>query len=205
MIGPLLYLATASGPRARHAIAARRLGQIVTPDSGNRVVPGARWILDNGCFNRRWTPVRWSTELDRHMATPGCLFAVVPDVVGDADATNDLWRRWWSGPMRRGYNAAYVAQPGAWYIPAGARALFLGGDTTWKLGPDARRLVALAKRHGLWVHMGRVNSRRRLRYAADIGCDSVDGTFLTYGPDRNLSRLLSWINPDQPGLFGGVA
>jgi len=38
-----------------------------------------------------------------------------------------------------------------------------------------------------------------------IGCDSVDGTFLTYGPERNLSRLLSWINPDQPGLFGGVA
>jgi hypothetical protein len=53
--------------------------------------------------------------------------------------------------------------------------------------------------------MGRVNSLRRLRYAADIGCDSVDGTYLAFGPDQNLPTLLTWIDPDQPGLFGGVA
>jgi hypothetical protein len=37
------------------------------------------------------------------IATPGCLWATVPDVVGDAEATDVLWRRWgWSAPMRRG-------------------------------------------------------------------------------------------------------
>ena len=162
-------------------------------------------MLDNGCFSRRWNPYRWDAELERRMDTPGCLFAVVPDVVGDAEATNDLWTRWWSAPMRRGYPLAYVAQPGSRYIPAGARALFIGGDTDWKLGPEPRQLVALAKRIGLWVHMGRVNSLRRLRYAADIGCDSVDGTYLKHGPDKNLPILLTWVDPDLPGLFGGVA
>jgi hypothetical protein len=29
-----------------------------------------------------------------------------------------------------------------------------------------------------------------LRYAASIGCDSADGTYLAFGPERNLSRLL---------------
>jgi hypothetical protein len=41
--------------------------------------------------------------------------------------------------------------------------------------------------------MGRVNSRRRLAYAATIGCDSVDGTHLAYGPDRRLPELIGWL------------
>jgi hypothetical protein len=34
---------------------------------------------------------------------------------------------------------------------------------------------------------------KRLRYAATIGCDSVDGTYLAYGPSRNLPNLLGWL------------
>jgi hypothetical protein len=34
--------------------------------------------------------------------------------------------------------------------------------------------------------------------AKRMGCDSADGTFLTYGPDVNLPRLLSWLC-DIPG------
>lgn len=29
-----------------------------------------------------------------------------------------------------------------------------------------------------------------------LGADSCDGTFLIYGPDVNLPRLLSWTHPD---------
>jgi hypothetical protein len=69
----------------------------------------------------------------------------------------------------------------------------LGGTTTWKLSTAAARLTAQARRHGLWVHMGRINSRRRLRHAAAIGCHSADGTYLAYGPDKNLPKLLGWL------------
>lgn len=196
----MLYLATANSPAARAEIAAGRLGQMVTTNAGNRIVPGGRWALDNGCFSRQWTPQRWLATLERHRGRPGCLFAVVPDVVGDAGATDEMWARWWSAPMRLGYHAAYVLQNGARYIPAGAAAVFIGGDTAWKLGPEARHAVDVARRRGCWVHMGRVNSQRRLRYAVRIGCDSVDGTYLAFGPDRNLPRLLGWLRPAQRPL-----
>lgn len=198
----MIYLATASGAGAREAIAAGQLGQMVTPDAGNRIVPGARWALDNGCFADSWTPERWSATLDKHMGADGCLFAVVPDVVADAAGTDDLWARWWSAPMRRGYHAAYVAQDGCRRIPMGARALFVGGSTDWKLSRHARRAVAEAHRRGMWVHMGRVNSRRRMRYARSLGCHSVDGTYLAYGPDENLPKLLAWAGETaEPTLF----
>jgi hypothetical protein len=49
--------------------------------------------------------------------------------------------------------------------------------------------------------MGRVNSERRYRYARAIGCDSVDGTKLVFGPDENLPQVLAWLrNADQPYL-----
>jgi len=64
----------------------------------------------------------------------------------------------------------------------------------WKLGAAACGLVTAARRRGKWVHMGRVNSLRRLRYAAAIGCHSADGTYLvrTRNPDRYLPAVLGW-------------
>lgn len=72
--------------------------------------------------------------------------------------------------------------------------LFLGGSTEWKLGPEARELTAEARRRGLPVHMGRVNSFKRLAYAEAIGCTSADGTFLTFAPQENLRRLAGWFD-----------
>jgi hypothetical protein len=69
----------------------------------------------------------------------------------------------------------------------------------WKLGAAARLLVREAKARGKRVHMGRLNSETRHDYARHIGCDSVDGTYLVFGPDKNLPKLLSWGN--QGDLF----
>lgn len=40
-----------------------------------------------------------------------------------------------------------------------------------------------------------------------IGCDSADGTYLTFAPDANLPRLLGWLREihSQTALFGGAA
>jgi len=213
-----LYLATPSSAPARDLMSAGGLGQMVTPYAGNARVPGALWALDNGCFSTAgWTPDRWLATLDKLSEGPiqteadalangwwqPCLFAVVPDVVGDAAATDSMWVRWFRAVIRNGFRPAYVAQDGAGpgCLPPAATALFIGGSTEWKLGVEARRIVAEAHRRGMWVHMGRVNSERRLRYASDIGCHSVDGTFLAFGPDINLPRLQSWLNPAQPSLW----
>ena len=60
-----------------------------------------------------------------------------------------------------------------------------------------RDLVAEAKERGKWAHMGRVNSMRRYDYARGIGCDSADGTYLTFGPTVNLPKVLKWIDPNR--------
>ena len=71
------------------------------------------------------------------------------------------------------------------------------------LGKNANRDGSVyCQADGRWCHMGRVNSLRRLRLAAQDGYDSVDGTFLAYGPDKNLPRLLTYLRlADQPTLF----
>lgn len=80
-----------------------------------------------------------------------------------------------------GYPVALVAQDGLEHQPVpwdDIDALFLGGTTTSKLSAAAADLTDEAHACGLHVHMGRVNSRRRLRHAAAIGCHSADGTQL---------------------------
>lgn len=115
---------------------------------------------------------------------PGCLFLVVPDVyLGDGveahTATMEAWREWYPFVRMSGFPLAFVGQIGATVdnVPWDeCDAVFLGGDTPWKLGLQAREIVAEAKRRGMHAHMGRVNSAKRISYARGIGCDSVDGS-----------------------------
>ena len=206
------YFATASGPRVRDAMRAGLLGQIVTPAAGNRLLLGVDWCADNAVFANHYPGddiyLAWLDS--RRWAAHRCAFAVAPDVVGDAAAT---LRR--SAPMlprlrEAGYPAALAAQNGLEHLPvpwSEFDVLFLGGDTDWKIGQHARRLTAEAKARGKQVHMGRVNSRRRLQIAAHMGCDSADGTYLAHAPDQNLPRLLDWLNElsDQLVLFEPTA
>jgi hypothetical protein len=210
----VIYLATASGPTVQATMADGRLAQMITYKSANLLVEGATFAIDNGVVrldggravtDPSWSERRWLASLDRYAGTPGCLFAVVPDVVGDAEATTRRWAQYTDEVRDRGYRPAYVLQDGCQTIPDDAPAVFIGGTIEWKLGPQASRLARQAKADGRWVHCGMVNTRRRLRLAADMGCDSVDGTGLGFGPDRNLPPLLGWLDPRQPSLFGGVA
>lgn len=202
------YYATASGPKVRDAMTRGLLGQICTPAAGNKVLPGVAWCADNGIYGGQYPGddayLEWLSA--RADAAHRCGFAVAPDVVADAAAT--LAR---SAPMlpairAAGYRVALAAQNGLERLSVpwdDFDVLFLGGDTRWKLSGHARRLAGQARACGKGVHMGRVNSLRRLRTAAWIGCDSVDGTYLTKGPDINLPRLLDYLRrvERQPALW----
>lgn len=193
----MIYYANPCSPAVVNAMTAGLLGYIDTPAQGNTRNAGVDWCADNGCFSDRWEEPTWWAWLEANAhAAASCRFAVAPDVVADAWRTH-LRSMPWLGRIRElGYPVAYVAQnqlelhPVPWHD---FDVLFIGGDTVWKLGPHARRLTAEAKARGKWVHMGRVNSYKRLAYADAIGCDSADGTYLTFGPDRNLPTLLGWL------------
>lgn len=200
-----MYLATASSEATRNQMQEQIIGQLITPNAGNKLVDGAIWALDNGCFGNSWSEQRWLKRLEQYATADNCLFAVVPDVVGDAVGTARLWERWFETVKQYGYRAAFVTQNGCAELPSNADALFTGGDNDWKLGSAAHRLVRDAKRRGLWCHMGRVNSRKRFKYAFEHGYDSVDGTFLAFGPDTNLPKLLSWVHEfNTTNMKGGA-
>jgi hypothetical protein len=217
------YFANPCGQAVIGSMLAGQIDYIDTPAQGNKRPDGVAWCADNGAFSDKFDEGKWWQFLtDNAYAAKDCVFAVAPDVVADAAATIERSKPWLPKIKALGYPVAFVAQDGLgihWNgsLHAGDLdgptiewgefdCLFIGGSTGWKLGAYARSLVHEAKRRGKWVHMGRVNSERRWRYADAIGCDSVDGTFLTFGPDANLPRLLGWTrNNDQGALFGGVA
>lgn len=196
----MLYFANPCSPRVIEQMLAGRLGFIDTPAQRVTRPSGVTWCADNGCFGKGYPgDAEWFAWLQRNAADAAtCAFATAPDVVGDAQATLDRSRPWLPRIRALGYPAALVAQDGleALQVPwEEFDVLFIGGTTGWKLGMHARHLIRRAKNHGKRIHMGRVNSARRYRYAEHTGCDSVDGTFLTFGPDTNLPRLLAWQHP----------
>jgi hypothetical protein len=213
----VLYFANPCGAAVVEAMKSGALGFIDTPAQGNRRPDDVSWVADNGAFSDKFDEDKWWKFLtDNAHRASSCLFAVAPDVVGDAEATIERSGPWLQRIRDLGYPVAFVAQDGltCWrgeLTTDGFKTgiswdsfdcLFVGGSTDWKLGAHARQIVHEAKRRGKWVHMGRVNSERRWRYADAIGVDSCDGTFLTFGPDVNLPKLLAWTrNNDQPPLF----
>lgn len=187
------------------------LGCLVTPRWGAmRTIQGwsVPWGADNECF-QGLDAHKYRLMLGRIKAQPGCVFVCLPDVVGDARATLALWAEWSAEVSLTGQPMALVGQDGAEDLALPwdrMQGYFIGGSTKWKLSQASADLAREAKRWGLWVHMGRVNSRARLRRAWDMGCDSVDGTGATRMPDRDLPRMLRWLveierQPTLPTIF----
>lgn len=198
-----LYFANPCSEDVRAAMVKGKLGFIDTPAQGNKRPEGLKiWCADNGRFGKGWPGHdAWLRWLERQSVdAETCAFATAPDVVGDAAATMRESLPYLQRVRDLGYSVAFVGQNGLEQLEVpwdDFDAFFIGGDTDWKLGEAARNLAEAAKARGKWVHMGRVNSRKRYRYARSIGCDSVDGTYLTFGPSVNLPKLMRWLD-EQP-------
>lgn len=179
------------------------LGLLNTPSTRYRLDGVEFWAMDNGCFTNKYPGddnyLAYLGTLEPHRAR--CLFVTVPDVVGDGPATLARFPTMAARIRAAGWPVALVAQDGMQphQIPwAQIQYLFIGGSTTWKLGPDAHRLILQAHNQGVRVHVGRVNSWRRYKWFSALGCHTVDGTYLAYGCKTNLPNLLTWItNPTQ--------
>lgn len=166
---------------------------ILTTHRSVRFPPDDTWVFaaDNGCFSSSWNENAWLAWIKQ--VNNEALFAVVPDSVGDWSQTRLRWERYSPIVKNLCFKAAYVLQDGqkSDLVPwSDADAIFVGGSTEWKLSEESRMLIAEAKYRGKWVHMGRVNSLRRMMLARDWGCDSADGTYLAFGPDINVPRLI---------------
>lgn len=173
-----------------------RFGYITPPESQHGPRPGIYagfpWMMDNGCFSSRWTESKWITGLEHYQKyTPTCIAAVCPDVVGDAAATLARFQQYAPVIRRYGYTVAFVTQDGLAMdsVPwSDFDVLFVGGTDQHKLG-ESMPFVVEAKRRGKWVHVGRVNSVRRMHQFWIA--DSCDGTTLAISPDvRNQRKFI---------------
>lgn len=195
----MIYYANPSTPKIRAQMDRGALGCILTPGQGN-APDYDRWdvIADNGCFANNWDAKNWWKWLlsrSRNMR-----FAVCPDVYDPSGApchvpTVRRWKKYAPRMRDEGFVPAFVCQKGAtaYNVPDDAEVLFLGGSTEFKLGGQAEQIAIAAQYRGQWVHMGRVNSKKRMSLAHEWGVSSVDGTYLKWGPDVNLPKLLRWL------------
>lgn len=164
------------------------------------------FACDNGCYGNHFDPDKWRRLLDRAAAWGDrCLFAVVPDrfdptdLHGNNAATLDLWPRWVHEVKDRGLRAAFVCQNDSTPddVPYEADAVFIGGDTQWKLSRWAWAQVAAGKARGRWAHVGRVNTELRWATVSIFGADSADGTLIKHGP---RAAMLAQLNRMLDGL-----
>ena len=204
------YLSGASGsPETAKTLADAGVGLMVQVGNSlhRRIAWFPFWAADIGmAYNA--DEQRYFDYLDRLPRTP--LFVVSPDAY--PDPVESQRRGLEHAPMLRslGFRVAVVAQSDSERLTwpwEDFDCLFIGGTRLargkdeWKESEAAAGLAKAARNHGLQVHMGRVNSMRRLFRARQMGCTSCDGTFVKHGGDFNamrLDRMLRNVNAKQP-------
>lgn len=139
--------------------------------------PEQHFAIDNGAFsrfNKQAFLALLEREYDRREL---CRFVAVPDVVGSARRTLEVFEHW--KYELKHWPLALVAQDGLENLPIPwdeIEAIFIGGSTEWKLSVHAQAVVKTAKALDKWVHVGRINDPRRFQYFKEMGADSCDGS-----------------------------
>jgi len=145
-----------------------------------------RYALDNGAWSAAQTGRPWDADAFlRAVAQLGAHadFIVLPDIVGAGTASLKRSRTWL--PFLLGSTGLLLLpvqdglEPSDVLPLLGANVgLFVGGTTAWKLA-TVGMWGAVANRVGCYLHVGRVNTARRIARCHAAGVQSFDGTSIT--------------------------
>lgn len=168
---------------------------------------GFPYALDNGA----WSCFQRGVEFDEGafrkavaLLGDGAEFVVVPDKVAGGLDSLRFSEAWLPDLEGVGERRLIAVQDGMapWDVESllGPRVgLFIGGSTEWKWA-SLPYWAALARRVGCYLHVGRVNTRRRILECARVGADSFDGTsatrFAVNVPKLDASRRQPALLPD---------
>jgi hypothetical protein len=147
---------------------------------------GLPYALDNGAWGAYRRGVPWDGAAFGQLLAElgaGADFVVLPDVVGDGHRSLARSIAWLPTvgavnprvllPVQDGMTAVEVVP-----VLAALFGLFVGGTTEWKVS-TLPRWAALARHHGKYLHIARVNTARRIRLCQMAGAHSFDGTSVT--------------------------
>jgi hypothetical protein len=182
------------------------LGVLQTPHNGNRLCSlPLPWACDNAAFSRPdddrfWRLAIEAWGMNRHSPP---LWVAVPDVVASHTQTLRLfgwWRDYWQSELGQiPFPLAFVLQDGciAAEVPWDEiAAVFVGGSTKFKLR-HSEPLIREAQARKKLVHIGRVNTLQRLRFAYDVGADTVDGTAFSMFPSIKIPWAVKYLQSLQ--------
>lgn len=168
-----------------------RLAHLIGPGGWRR--PVLPYALDNGAFGAFVAGTSFDADAFDRLVTRASmhdeqpLWVVVPDVVGDAQATIESWHHWAPILRRRGWPLAFAVQDGmtpADIYTVAPDVVFVGGSKAWKWRTVPMWCAAFPR-----VHVGRVNQHAALQYLDELGAESCDGTGWFRGCSTQLSGL----------------
>lgn len=206
----MISYASRTGNRTTIAAMAKAGWRVLVSATGALRNEGLPYALDNGA----WTAFQQGKPFDEKkfghaLAKMGrdADFVVIPDIVAGGLPSLEMSLRWMRRVLDASERGLVAVQDGI--EPAdiidliGQRVgIFVGGSTPWKLRTMPMWGV-LAAQKGAWLHVGRVNSGKRIQLCADAGATSFDGTSVPRFPKnlRPLERALRRADA-QPRLPG---
>lgn len=152
------------------------VGQLLTPLTRYRL-RAKKFGVDNGGFKELNIPGLISLLKREEHNRSDCLFVTVPDIVGSARRTLELFDHF--KDRFEGWPLALACQDGQENLPIlwdEIEAVFIGGTTNWKCSQHVVQIIKTAKVLGKWVHAGRVNTPQRWKHFEELGVDSGDGS-----------------------------
>lgn len=167
------------------------------------------WALDNGAWSafqqgKSFDEDAFSRAIDK--VGEGADWVVLPDIVAGGMASLDLTLKWLD--RLRGFPERQLIAVQDGITPDDVRdylgpmtGIFLGGSTAWKVG-TLNAWGSLARRKGCVLHVGRVNSLKRINACAQAGASSFDGTSIIAFPD-SIYKLTNGVvaSHHQQSLF----
>jgi hypothetical protein len=183
-----------------------RMALLMSPD-GWRSPKALPYALDNGRYAVWEKGKEWDEALFWDMCSKAeqferpPLWIVLPDVVGDASATEYEWLSWCVkfDKLRNNWRRALAVQDGM--TPASVRRLpyqpdviFVGGTRIWKY-----RTLWNWCRSFPRVHCARVNTEKHLWATHRCAVESTDGTGWFRAPERT-AQLVRYLTKTRDGI-----
>lgn len=183
MTEPLIAYASYTGTRRNQAALREHGWRMLVSAADLRQAQGFAYALDNGAWSAYSQGHPFNVpafEKALRKVGAGADWTVLPDIVMGGGRSLDLSLKWMRRVLDETPRALLAVQNGMTVADVrefvGPRVgLFVGGDTAWKLSTLAS-WTELGRERRCWVHVGRVNSRRRILLCSGLGATSFDGT-----------------------------
>lgn len=186
--------ASRTGTRTTLAALREHGWRLLVSATGVHRTEGMGYCLDNGAWTAHVQGTPWDEQAFVDLVTelgPGADFVIAPDVVAGGYRSLALSLSW--VPTLRACSLVLVpVQDGMAYEVVAPyidewTGIFVGGSTEWKLATMAE-WGRVARERDAYMHVGRVNTVRRIQACQLAGAHSFDGTSVTRFPP-SLERL----------------